>query len=397
MLHFCVPDSLIFKKKIYAYVFKEILEILLLSLIVLTFIMVIGRIGQITDLIINKGVEIKDIVLLIVYSSPPYLTFTLPMSFLLSTIVVLGRLSTENEILAIKAHGINLNRLYIPVAILGITISLFGILNTLLLLPNSGDLFRKTLINIVKKGITIEDREGIFNDSIPGIVIYVDKVDNDNKRLRGVLISDDRDKEIKQTITAKNGIINLDHNTMDLNFMLEEGNLHRWERKKDIYRNLFFKEYLFSINLEKNIPQNVPIRKRPHEMDIKDLKKAMVNAKALDRYELTLEIYKKFSIPLSCISFIFLAVPLGIRRRVEGKLSGIVYSLLLFILYYVLMALTENIGKNHQISAFLTSISPNIIIFFIGLYLMKNINYEEYDTITGRIRHAWRAYIEKTK
>ncbi|HPP05956.1 MAG TPA: LptF/LptG family permease [Syntrophorhabdaceae bacterium] len=397
MLHFCVPRLAILKKKIYFYVFKEIVEILLLSLIVLTFIMVIGRIGQITDLIINKGVEIKDIVLLIAYSSPPYLTFTLPMSFLLSTIVVLGRLSTENEILAIKAHGINLNRLYIPVAILGVAITLFGVLNTLLLLPNSGDLFRKTLVNIVKKGITIEDREGIFNDSIPGVVIYVDKVDTDNKRLKGVLISDDRDKEIKQTITAKKGIINLDPVTMDLNFVLEDGSLQRWEKKKDIYRNLHFKEYLFSINLEKNIPQNVPLRKRPHEMDIKDLKKAMINASALDRYELKLEIYKKFSIPFSCISFIFLTVPLGIRRRIEGKLSGIAYSLLIFLLYYVLMAFTENMGKNLQIPAFLTSFLPNTIIFFIGLYLMKNINYEEYETISERIRHAWRAYLEKTK
>ncbi|HOJ42573.1 MAG TPA: LptF/LptG family permease [Syntrophorhabdaceae bacterium] len=392
-----MPRLAILKKKIYFYVFKEIVEILLLSLIVLTFIMVIGRIGQITDLIINKGVEIKDIVLLIAYSSPPYLTFTLPMSFLLSTIVVLGRLSTENEILAIKAHGINLNRLYIPVAILGVAITLFGVLNTLLLLPNSGDLFRKTLVNIVKKGITIEDREGIFNDSIPGVVIYVDKVDTDNKRLKGVLISDDRDKEIKQTITAKKGIINLDPVTMDLNFVLEDGSLQRWEKKKDIYRNLHFKEYLFSINLEKNIPQNVPLRKRPHEMDIKDLKKAMINASALDRYELKLEIYKKFSIPFSCISFIFLTVPLGIRRRIEGKLSGIAYSLLIFLLYYVLMAFTENMGKNLQIPAFLTSFLPNTIIFFIGLYLMKNINYEEYETISERIRHAWRAYLEKTK
>ncbi|MCX7965949.1 MAG: LptF/LptG family permease [Syntrophorhabdaceae bacterium] len=397
MLNFYVPNFSIFNKKLYGYVFKEILEILLLSLVVLTFLMVIGRIGQITDLIINKGVEVKDIALLIVYSSPPYLTFTLPMSFLLSTIVVLGRLSTENEILAIKAHGINLNRLYIPVAVLGIFITLFGILNTLLLLPNSGDLFRKTLINIVKKGITIEDREGIFNDSIPGIVIYVDKVDNDNKRLKGVLVSDDRDKDIKQTITAKKGIINFDPMTMDLNFILEDGNLHRWEKKKDIYRNLYFKEYLFSINLEKNIPQNVPLRKRPHEMDIKDLKKAMVNANALMRYELSLEIYKKFSIPLSCISFIFLGVPLGIRRRIEGKLSGIAYSLLLFILYYVLMAFTENIGKSFGIPAILTSLSPNIIIFLIGLFFMRNVNFEEYETIPDRIRHAWRAYIEKTK
>ncbi len=214
-------------KKIYLYIFKEIVQILLLSLAVLTFIMVISRIGQLTDLIINKGVELKDILLLIVYSSPPYLSFTLPMSFLLSTIVALGRLSTENEILAIKANGIDLKCIFAPVILIGIIIAFIGLLNTIIFLPNSSDLFRKTLINIVKKGITVEGREGIFNDQIPGIVIYIDKADNDNKRLRGIFVSDDRDKDVKQMISANKGFINLDPVTFDLNFLLEDGNLHR--------------------------------------------------------------------------------------------------------------------------------------------------------------------------
>lgn len=384
-------------KKIYLYVFKEIVQILLLAIFVLTFIMVISRIGQLTDLIINKGVEIKDILLLIVYSSPPYLTFTLPMSFLLSTIVVLGRLSTENEVLALKASGINLKYLFIPVVVIGLLISLLGVLNTVVLLPNSGNLFRQTLINVVKKGITIEDREGIFNDNIPGVVIYIDKVDKDNKRLSGILVSDDRDKDIKQMISANRGIINLDPVTLDLNFLLEDGNLHRWEKKQDIYRNLYFKQYTFSMNLEKNVPHNVPLRKRPYEMDTKELKKAMINASGLDRYDIMLEIFKKFSIPLSSISFMFLAVPLGIRRRVEGKFSGILYSLLLFILYYVLMAFTENMGKTFGVPAFITSFMPNIVVILIGLGFLRNLNFEEYTTVSEKIRHRWRRYIEKTK
>lgn len=384
-------------KKIYLYILKEIFQILLLSIGVLTFIMVISRIGQLADLIINKGVEIEDIFLLIVYSSPPYLTFTLPMSFLLSTIVVLGRLSTENEILALKASGIDLKYLFVPVVVTGIIISLIGLLNTTMLLPNSSDLFRKTLINIVKKGITIEDKEGIFNDTIPGIVIYVDKIDKENKRLAGVLISDDRDKDIKQMISANRGIINLDHDTLDLNFLLEDGNLHRWEKKADVYRNLYFKEYFFSMNLEKDVPQNVQLRKRHYEMDTRELKKALISASAPARYDIMLEIFKKFSIPLSSISFIFLAVPLGIRRRREGRFSGVLYSLLLFVLYYVLMAFTENLGKTFGVPAFIVSFAPNLIVLLIGIGFLKNLNYEEYTTVTEKIRHRWRGYIEKTK
>ncbi len=110
-----------------------------------------------------------------------------------------------------------------------------------------------------------------------------------------------------------------------------------------------------------------------------------------------LEIFKKFSIPLSSISFIFLAVPLGIRRRREGRFSGVLYSLLLFVLYYVLMAFTENLGKTFGVPAFIVSFAPNLIVLLIGIGFLKNLNYEEYTTVTEKIRHRWRGYIEKTK
>ncbi len=124
------------------------------------------------------------------------------MAFLLSVIVVLGRLSSENEILVLKSSGVNLKRLFIPITVLGLLITFCGLLNTNLLLPKSSEHFRNTLINVIKKGISVDDKEGVFNDTIPGIVIYIDKVDTEKKFLSGVVISDDRDKEVKQTISA---------------------------------------------------------------------------------------------------------------------------------------------------------------------------------------------------
>ena len=86
MVNFLVQITKAYKR-FYLYLLKELTYILLLSLAILTFILVMSRLGKLTDLVINKGVGLMDIVLLIVYSSPPYLTFTLPMAFLLSTIV----------------------------------------------------------------------------------------------------------------------------------------------------------------------------------------------------------------------------------------------------------------------------------------------------------------------
>ena len=385
-------------KKFYIYILKELLQIFVLSLGILTFIMVMSRIGKLADLVINRGVEIKDIVLLIVYSSPPYLTFTLPMAFLLSTIVVLGRLSTENEILALKASGVNLRCLFVPIVAVATGITFFGLLNTTTLLPKSGALFKNTLLNIVKKGISLDDKEGTFNDTLPGIVVYIDKVNAKDKLLTGILVADDRDKDVKQTISANKGIINLDPQTLDLAFVLEDGSLQRWDKKDDTYKNVSFKNYTFVMNLTHVLPYNVSLRKRPFEMDNKELNAALARAQTSDdRYDLLLEIFKKVSIPFSSLAFVFLTVPLGIKRRVEGKVSGILYSLLLFIFYYLLMAVCENVGKSVHIPALVTTFLPNITIAFIGLYLMRDLNHEGQTNAAERVRRLWVYCVEKTK
>ena len=380
------------------YILKELIITLLVSIGVLTFILVLSRLGKMADLVINKGVGFVDILLLIVYSTPPYLTFTLPMAFLLSIIVVLGRLSSENEILVLKSSGVDLKNLFVPVVILGLLITFCGLLNTNLLLPKSGGLFRNTLINVIKKGISVDDKEGIFNDTIPGIVIYIDRVDNQDKSLSGVVISDDRDKEVKQTVSAKKGYININPDTLDLYFALENGNLHRWEKANDIYRTIAFDNYTFSMNLSSMIRSGGELRKLWYEMDRKELTKALMSAKDSDeRYDILLEMYKKISIPLSPLAFIFLTIPLGVKRKIEGRFSGTLYSLLVFIFYYVLMAFTENIGKAIHLPAIMTAFLPEVIIVAMGFYLLKHINDEEYATISQKLRYLWTYCIEKTK
>ncbi|MCK7522748.1 MAG: LptF/LptG family permease [Ignavibacteriales bacterium] len=210
MVHLLVHIIKNFFKKFHLYILKELSYILLLSLAILTFILVMNRLGKLTDLVINKGVEFTR------YCASHRLLFTtfsviyLPMAFLLSTIVTLGRLSTENEILALKASGVNLRCLFVPIASVGILITAIALFNTNFLLPTSANLFRNTLLDVLKKGITVDDKEGIFNDAIPGVVIYIDKVDPQSNKLTGVLVSDDRDKDEKQTISASNGFIHLD-------------------------------------------------------------------------------------------------------------------------------------------------------------------------------------------
>ncbi|OPY67528.1 MAG: putative permease YjgP/YjgQ family protein [Syntrophorhabdaceae bacterium PtaU1.Bin034] len=385
-----------FFKKFYLYLLKELLLLFFLSLSVFTFILVVSRLGKMADLVVNKGVDLKDIILLIAYSSPPFLTFTLPMAFLLSSVVVLGRLSSENEVLALKASGVNLKNLFVPVSILGVAVFFAGFLNSSLLLSKSSEAFRTTLADIAKKGISIEDREGIFNDSIPGVVIYIDKVDTKNRNLSGIIISDDRDEGVRQTVTAEMGTLNVDSKTFDLSFLLKNGSLQRWEKQQDTYRSLSFKDYTFALNLE-SLLRKGDTRKRPYEMDINELRKAFSNAKDENKYDFALEIYKKISVPFSIVAFVLLTVPLGVKRKTEGKFSGVVYSLLIFIAYYILTAVTENVGKVYEVQPLLVCFLPNIVFSLAGIYLIVRINNEDQGRVFANLKRLWEPLFAKTK
>jgi len=147
----------------------------------------VSRLGRIADLVINKGVELSDILLLVLYSFPAYLTFTFPMAFLLSTIVVLGRLSGENEILVSRER----HRLALPAVPFGA----WGLPSHSSAYSTPQSSFQQRGIgsatgsDIAKKSISVEDKEGVFNDSIPRVVIYIGKVDKENTHPMGILIS----------------------------------------------------------------------------------------------------------------------------------------------------------------------------------------------------------------
>ncbi len=380
------------------YLLKELTGILLLSLGILTFILVLSRLGKIADLVINKGVGFTDIFALVAFSVPPYLTFTLPMAFLLSVIVVLGRLSTENEILALKASGVNLMWLFVPITLVGLIVTSCGLFNTNVLLPRCSGLFRETLINVIKKGISVDDKEGVFNDSVPGVVIYINKVDNTRRTLTGIVVSDDRDKNVKQTISASKGYVHIDSETFQLYFVLQDGTLHRWEKATDTYRSVSFQDYTFTMNLSQMVQTGGVSRKLAYEMDRNELKKALTTAANEDqRCDLLLEIYKKISLPLSSLAFIILTIPLGVRRKVEGRFSGTLYSLLLFIFYYVLIAMTDSLGKNIHAPPYIVTFLPNVVIVAMGLFLLRNLNKEDHVTMAQRLKYLWVYCLEKVK
>ena len=97
------------------YIFKEVLYPFLMTLFVFTFVLIMGRILSLVDLMINKGVGFTDILQLILYLMPALLLFTIPLALIIAILIGIGRLSRDNEYTVLKACGLSLHQIAAPV------------------------------------------------------------------------------------------------------------------------------------------------------------------------------------------------------------------------------------------------------------------------------------------
>src|SRR4030066_538445 len=107
-------------KTTYLYILKEVFPIFLIGLMVFTIILLMDKILKLIELIVTRGVSLTQILMLLLFISPSFLIFTIPMAFLLGTLLSFGRLSGDSEITAFKASGMSLYQLYLPVLLFSI-------------------------------------------------------------------------------------------------------------------------------------------------------------------------------------------------------------------------------------------------------------------------------------
>src|SRR3989338_1742132 len=107
-----------------SYIMNELLTAFALSLAVFTFVLVMGNIVKLAEMVITKGVDLVYVVKLFGYLTPYLLSFSVPMSILTATLLCFGRLSSDNEITAMRASGVSLYKMSFPVIMIGLALSL---------------------------------------------------------------------------------------------------------------------------------------------------------------------------------------------------------------------------------------------------------------------------------
>jgi len=154
---------------------------------VFTFLVLAGRVLQLTEWMVNYGTRPWQIMLIVLYMLPYVLFFTLPMATLLATLIAFSRLNEDNEIIAMRSSGLSFYQLLPPVVTFSVVSYLLASLVAIYLFPIGNHSMARVLFEVAQSNTSIGIKQGVFNDTIPKIVLYATTYQHMTTQWRGCL------------------------------------------------------------------------------------------------------------------------------------------------------------------------------------------------------------------
>lgn len=178
-----------------------------LSYFVATFVLVMQFLWKYIDEILGKGLSILEMLELIFYYAVTLIPMAVPITVLISSVMVFGDMAEKYELSSMKSAGISLIRIMLPGVVVASLIGLFSLFASNFLKPASLLQFNKRFITIRKQKSALSIEEGIFNTTFGETIIRVGKVDKDKRGIHDVLIYDhaDSDKSLVRVYSSKHG------------------------------------------------------------------------------------------------------------------------------------------------------------------------------------------------
>ena len=342
-----------------------------IGLMTLTIILLMDKIFKLIELIVTKGTSSTQILKLLFYIAPSFLIFTIPMSVLVATLLSFGRLSSDNEITAFKASGVSLYQLFSPIIYFSVVAYFITTFLVFYALPWGNRGFINTLYAIAQTKADIDIKERVFNDDFEGLVVYVEKVPIQGRKMEGVLIHDEREKGQSNTIFSTEGYLFNDPKSQEVVLRLVQGEIHRFELKTQTYHRIQFDTYDLKLELAKTF-EAIGRKLREHEMSIDEIEAKIDKMKKEGKNTASqeVELHRRFAVPFACIVFAIIGVPMGIQPSRSGRSHGFVFSILIFLGYYIALTASEMFAVSGALPPFLAGWAPNVLFGSFGIYLL---------------------------
>jgi lipopolysaccharide export system permease protein len=367
-----MPHSLINR-----YLFRELLAPTLICLLVFTLVMLAGRLVQLAELVIGKGVALADVLQLLATLLPPLLVFIVPLAFLMGIMLGFGRLSADNEVVALKASGIGLSAMARPVLLLAAICAVLTLLISFWAAPWGKRAFRATLFEITRKQASIGLQPQLFLKQFSNLVLYANDLDPRSGEMSGVFIVEQQ-PENSLLIFAEAGRMHSDPQQQAVTLQLHNGVIHRQKaaNQGDDYQVIGFATYEIRPDVSKALAaEAAPRRISRKEMSMTELWRIASGESDTNRAARG-ELHRRLSAPLAPLLFALLAVPFSTYSQRSGRGGGFIVGLAIYLGYYLLISLAEILTDEGGIAPLLTFWLPHLLLFAAGGSLLRQSSLE---------------------
>jgi LPS export ABC transporter permease LptG len=403
------------------YLIREILPYFLLALLLLTAIIFAHEASRFSELLVvssRSGLPMQAIGKIMAALVPGIAVFTIPVSLLVGTLVGLGRLSGDSEIIALGAGGLSRLRILRPILALALLIASVMLYVTFDVLPRSISNLNNIKSNhaLVFQGITTQIKPRVFEESIPKKVIYIEDIDRTTNLWHNIFIVDTSDAQSGMKIfTAKTGAFRQTEAVAGKNpmpeLLLQQVALHQTsatksasanpaqetmneeeaserqaeqegtpslnrERKGQKFQQKYtsgrFDTMTLGVDVSEEKKDEVA-SERSQERDVDEMEWSELigyTPPPGEYREWRTQIHKRLAYPAACLVFALLGVGFGISHVRTGRSFGLLLGLAITITYYLLALSGEHSAISGKLPVWLGVWMANLVLLALGVCIL---------------------------
>lgn len=364
------------------HIFKSVLFTCLVAAGVFAFVLIVGNaFKDLLGYLLAGQLTIETFLKLSALLIPYVGVHALPVGMLTGVLLVLGRMSAQQEVTAMRAAGLGLGYAARPILLIaaaGVVLSL-GL--NFYFMPQARTLYRNEMNEAVRQSPMRIIVEKTFIRDFNGFVIYVG-----GKHGGGLtdvwLWRLDKEKRVTEFMRAKSGRIDYDVETNQMKVVLEDTFSDRRNPKApEVFENTDMQapmgEVTLDIPMDKLFGQRV-ITRKPSMLTLDELlaRKAALekaNATPAEKMKVAVALSEKAAGSLMVFAFTLLAIPLGIKVSRKETLANLGVALLLALGYYFMTFMVGWLDRSPALRPDLWVWLPPVLFISLGVWLFRRV------------------------
>ncbi|HTZ36018.1 MAG TPA: LPS export ABC transporter permease LptF [Stellaceae bacterium] len=348
------------------YILRQCLGVMLFVTGALTAAVWFAQSLRLVDLIVNRGLSAEMFLYLAMLIIPRFLDIVLPIGAFIAVLFVFNRLTTESELVVMRAAGLSPFGLAKPVLELAGIAFLILMLLSVYFLPAANREFKDLQFEIRNRFVSSLLQEGAFTTISDKLTIYIGSR-NDRGEVVGLLINDSRDPARPVTILAERGAFADTGGASRI--IMVNGNREQYERATGKLSVLTFDRYVLDLDMMRDAPESRS--REAQERFLGDLLFPPADLDPATREAFFVEFNERLTVPLTAFSFAMLPLacllPGEFNRR--GQLKRVLVAIVCAMGFQALDLAVKNL-EGRYLAAIALSYAVDLLPFLVGLGIL---------------------------